>query len=149
MVGQVTERPDDDEQDDLYGQDSFPASDPPSSWWGASRNTADARSHIKADDDSDRLRRAASELMRRGSTGVGPTETTVHYRQLELAELLRVIARAVDHGVALPRDLVRHAANLARHILDYPAGPAEATIVSHSGDAGGGTVDRTTSKGEL
>lgn len=126
-----SDRPDDEERDDLYGRDSFPASDPPSTWWGESNDTAGAGDLIVADDDSDRLRRAASELMRRGRAGVGPAETTVHYRQLEVAELLLVIARALEDGVALPGELVRHAANLARHVLDYPAALVEPPSVSH------------------
>jgi len=28
-----------EQRDDLYGEDSFPASDPPSTWWGESRKS--------------------------------------------------------------------------------------------------------------
>ncbi|MDQ2844785.1 MAG: hypothetical protein M3Y77_00160 [Actinomycetota bacterium] len=40
------ERPADDDREDLDGQDSFPASDPPSTWWGESR----AQRHQRARD---------------------------------------------------------------------------------------------------
>lgn len=64
--------------------------------------------------------------MRRGRAGEGPTQTTMRYRQLELAELLVVTADAVEGGHPLPREVVRHATNLASHILAYPAAPASA-----------------------
>ena len=77
--------------------------------------------------DTDRLNRAADELLRRGRAGLGMTETTPRYRQLELAQLLLAIARGLEAGAELPTDVLRHAANLARHILSYPgAVPAAA-----------------------
>jgi hypothetical protein len=33
----------DDHEPDVYGPDSFPASDPPSTWWGGGHDTATAR----------------------------------------------------------------------------------------------------------
>jgi len=115
-----------DEHDDLYGEDSFPASDPPSTWWGESTAAPRSRGAMLADDDTGRLRAAAAELMRRGRAGEGPTQTTMRYRQLELAELLVVTADAVEAGHPLPQEVVRHAANLARHILAYPTEPVGA-----------------------
>ena len=77
--------------------------------------------------ESDQLRRAADELAQRGRDGVGMTATTARFRQFELAQLLNSIAQAVEAGEVLPRELLRHAANLAQHILSYPpAAPAEA-----------------------
>lgn len=78
-----------------------------------------------ADSDGDRIHRAADELLQRGRDGTGMTDTTARYRQLELAQLLHTIARAVQAGAPLPHELVRHAANLSRHILNYP--PAQGT----------------------
>lgn len=87
----------------------------------ASRQRTDAAAG--PDSDSDRIRRAAEELLQRGRDGTGMTDTTARYRQLELAQLLHAIAHAVEAGEPLPRELLRHAANLARHILSYPPGP--------------------------
>lgn len=70
--------------------------------------------------ESVQLRRAADELAQRGRDGVGMTATTALFRQFELAQLLHSIAHAVEVGEVLPRELLRHAANLARHILSYP-----------------------------
>ncbi len=76
--------------------------------------------------ESDQLRRAADELAQRGRDGVGMTAATARFRQFELAQLLNSIAQAVEAGEVLPHELLRHAANLAQHILNYPpAAPAE------------------------
>ena len=75
--------------------------------------------------ESDQLRRAADELAQRGREGVGMTATTARFRQFELAQLLNSIAQAVEAGEVLPHELLRHAANLAQHILSYPPAPAE------------------------
>lgn len=79
-----------------------------------------------ADCDSDRIHRAAEELLQRGRDGTGMTGTTARYRQLELAQLLHTIARAVQADDPLPQELVRHAANLSHHILNYPPAPRTA-----------------------
>ncbi len=79
----------------------------------------------RVDGDSAMLRRAAHELLRRSQAGLGMTVTTAHYRQFELAELLHTIARSLEVGDVLPSELVRHAANLARHINDYPSASSE------------------------
>lgn len=76
-----------------------------------------------ADSDSDRIHRAAEELLQRGGNGTGMTDTTARYRQFELAQLLDAIDRAVQADDPLPHELVRHAANLARHIFNYPPAP--------------------------
>lgn len=79
----------DDERDDLYGQDSFPASDPPSTWWGESKDAGGTRGPVAGDDgDSNSLRRAAEELLRRGRAGIGMTQATARYRQFELPRRL-------------------------------------------------------------
>lgn len=76
--------------------------------------------------ESDQLRRAADELAQRGRDGVGMTAATARFRQFELAQLLNSIAQAMEAGEVLPHELLRHAANLAQHILSYPpAAPAE------------------------
>lgn len=85
----------------------------------------DRGTDVSAHEASDPLKRASSELMRRCRAGLGPTPATTQYRQVELAELLRATAGALDRGQPLPDDLVRHATNLARHILSYPPVPIE------------------------
>jgi len=43
------------------------------------------------------------------------------YAQLGVAQLLLASAQAVDRGHPLPYEVVRHATDIARHLLDYPA----------------------------
>ncbi len=117
----TVERPDSRDADDLHGEDSFPASDPPSTWAGSGK--WNSPSGVR--DAHDRLLSAAEELMRRGRDGVGMTATTTLYRQLALAQLLQAIAHAVEAGQELPDELVRHASTLSQHILAYPAASAQ------------------------
>jgi len=97
------------------------------------------------DRDTDRIRRAAEELLRRGRAGIGMTSTTARYRQFELAQLLLTVVGAVEVGEALPRDVLRHAANLARHINSYPAALADPpSIPDRPADAGPVPVEEAT-----
>lgn len=107
----------------MYGEDSSPASDPPSTWWVESSKTAGTAENVPANDDGDSLRRAADELLIRGRAGLGMTGTTARYRQFELAQLLGAVERAVEIDQTLPPELLRHAANLAQHINNNPAAP--------------------------
>lgn len=92
----------------------------------ASRQRTDAAAG--PDSDSDRIHRAAEELLQRGRAGAGMTETSARYRQLELAQLLHAVAHAVEAGESLPPELLRHAANLSRHILNYPPVPPGSSL---------------------
>lgn len=107
---------------DRDGHGSFPASDPPSSWWGQSTARPDAR--YRRSSESEKICDAAQELLRRCRDGTGPTVAASAYRQLELAKLLSAIGAAVDRdSISRDSDLVRHAVNLAQHVLNYPAAP--------------------------
>lgn len=107
----------------------------------AARKLTDAG--MGADTDTDRIHRAAAELLRSGQAGLGMTETTARYRQLELAQLLHAIAHGVERGNRLPTEVLRHAANLARHILNYPA-----AVPSATGSAGMQTTTDVTSRAQ-
>jgi len=71
--------------------------------------------------DSSELRRAGELLLQRVRAGAVPTDRNADYAQLGVAQLLLAIAQAVDRGDALPYEVVRHATDIARHLLDYPA----------------------------
>ncbi len=73
--------------------------------------------------DSSELRRAGEMLLQRVRAGAVPTDRNAEYAQLGVAKLLLAIAFALDSGQALPYEVVRHAADIARHLLDYPAAP--------------------------
>jgi len=71
--------------------------------------------------DSSELRRAGEMLLQRVRAGAVPTDMNADYAQLGVAQLLLASAQAVDRGHPLPYEVVRHATDIARHLLDYPA----------------------------
>jgi hypothetical protein len=81
------------------------------------------------DRDPDRLRRSAEELLARGRAGLRMNDATARYRQLELAQLLHSIARALEIDEHVPHEVVRHAANLGRHILGEPSAAGGASAL--------------------
>lgn len=92
---------------------------------------------VGQDDDSSRIHRAADALLQQRPDGAGMPEQTARFVELETAQLLHALAQAVDGGVELPSELMRHTANLARHLLSRrgSAGPTDPT-----GSSGGASL---------